>query len=153
VVLHARLAEEQPADERWSIDDVAGDLVAKMVRRNPHVFGDTTVDSIDDIVDAWERIKQAEKSRESVMDGIALTQPALALAAKVLSRARRGGVDLPSPAPPPVVAEDEAALGAALLAIVAAAQDRGLDPEGSLRRAALAHADAVRAAERPALPS
>jgi XTP/dITP diphosphohydrolase len=152
VVLHARLAEEQPADERWSIDDVAGDLVAKMVRRNPHVFGDTTVDSIDDIVDAWERIKQAEKSRESVMDGIALAQPALALAAKVLGRARRGGVDLPPPAPP-VVAEDEAALGAALLAIVAAAQDRGLDPEGSLRRAALAHADAVRAAERPAPPS
>jgi XTP/dITP diphosphohydrolase len=148
VVLHARLAEERPADERWSIDDVAGDLVAKMIRRNPHVFGDAPVGSIDDIVDAWERIKRAEKSRESAMDGIALAQPALALAAKVLSRARRGGVELPPSAPPPVVAEDEAALGTALLAIVAAAHERGQDAEAALRRAALAHAEAVRAAGR-----
>jgi XTP/dITP diphosphohydrolase len=148
VVLHARLAENLPEDERWSVDDVAGDLVAKMVRRNPHVFGDATVGGLDEIVENWEQIKRAEKSRESVMDGIALAQPALSLAAKILTRARRGGVEVPLPAEPPAVFDDEAELGAALLAMVAAARERGQDPEAALRRAALAHADAIRAAER-----
>jgi XTP/dITP diphosphohydrolase len=145
VVLHARLAEERPEEERWSVDDVAGDLVAKMVRRNPHVFGGTPVDGIDDIVDNWERIKQAEKARGSVLDGVALTQPALSLAAKVLARARRGGVDVPPPAGPALAGAD---LGNALLGIVAEAVARGEDPEGALRRAVLGYADAVRAAER-----
>jgi XTP/dITP diphosphohydrolase len=147
VVLHARLAEDLPEDERWSADDVAGDLVAKMIRRNPHVFGDATVGGIDEIVENWEQIKRAEKSRESVMDGIALAQPALSLAAKILSRARRGGVAVPLPAEPPAVFDDETELGAALLAMVAAARERGQDPEAALRRAALAHAEAIRAAE------
>jgi XTP/dITP diphosphohydrolase len=145
VVLHARLAEDRPEDERWSVDDVAGDLVAKMIRRNPHVFGDTAVAGLDEIVDNWERIKQAEKARESALDGIALTQPALALAAKILTRARRAGVDAPPPDGPAL--PDEAALGATLLGIVAEATARGQDPEAALRRAALAYADAVRAAE------
>jgi XTP/dITP diphosphohydrolase len=153
VVLHARLAEELPEGERWSVDDVAGDLVAKMVRRNPHVFGDAAVGGIDEIVENWEQIKRAEKARESVMDGIALAQPALSLAAKVLGRARRGGVEVPLPAATPAVFADESALGEALLALVAAARERGQDPEAALRRATLAHADAVRAAERPASPA
>jgi XTP/dITP diphosphohydrolase len=144
VVLHARMAEE--ADPPWSIDDLAGGLVDKLVRRNPHVFGSTEVSSIDEITENWERIKQAEKSRESTMEGIALSQPALALAAKILSRARRGGVAVGPPAAPPSMTT-EAELGAALLAIVAQADARGLDPEAALRRAALDHARAVRAAE------
>jgi XTP/dITP diphosphohydrolase len=137
VVLHARLASESG---RWDVDDVAGDLVDKLVRRNPHVFGVTTVDSVDQIVENWEQIKRAEKARESAMDGIALSQPALSLAAKVLSRASRAGVRVPLPA---------AGLGAQLFAIVAAARERGEDAEAALRAAALAFADAVRAAERP----
>lgn len=148
VVLHARLAEELPEAERWSVDDVAGDLVAKMVRRNPHVFGNARPESIDDIVDNWERIKRAEKARDSVLDGIALAQPALSLAAKVLSRAARGGIDVPLPPAESLDAlADEAALGVALLAIVARARARGQDAEAALRRAVLAHAEAIRAAE------
>jgi XTP/dITP diphosphohydrolase len=139
VALHARLAEDGE-EPRWSIDDVAGELVDKLIRRNPHVFGSTTVDSVEEIIDNWEQIKRAEKARDSAMDGIALSQPALSLAAKVLSRAERAGVDVPVPS----TVDD---LGADLLAIVAAARRRGLDPEAALRRAALAHADAVRAAE------
>jgi XTP/dITP diphosphohydrolase len=136
VVLHARLASEAG---RWDVDDVAGDLVDKLVRRNPHVFGETTVDSVDEIVENWEQIKRAEKARESAMDGIALSQPALALAAKVLSRASRAGISVPLPAQ---------GLGAQLFDIVAAARERGEDAEAALRAAALAYADAVRAAER-----
>jgi XTP/dITP diphosphohydrolase len=143
VVLHARLAEE--ADPPWSVDDVAGGLVDKLVRRNPHVFDGAAVDGVDEITDNWERIKREEKARDSAMDGIALAQPALALAAKILDRATRAQLSVPvEPAGSP---RDDAALGAALLALVAAAQERGLDAEGALRRAALALADVIRAAE------
>src|ERR1700754_936140 len=97
IVLHARLAEELPEDERWSIDDVAGGLVDKMVRRNPHVFAGASVADLAEITENWERIKRAEKARGSVLDGVALSQPALALAAEVLRRAARAGVAVPLP--------------------------------------------------------
>jgi XTP/dITP diphosphohydrolase len=160
VVLHARMAED--ADQPWSVDDVAGDLVAKMIRRNPHVFAAQAVTDVDDIVDNWERIKREEKARDSAMDGIALSQPALALAAKILSRAVRAGIVVPAP-----VADDadergtdergtdergtdELAtdkLGADLWHLVARAQAEGLDAEAALRRVALTQLSAVRAAE------
>ena len=61
VLLHARIAEELPEDERWTIDDVAGDFVAKMIRRNPHVFepGRQT-DDLDEIFANWNAAKRAE---------------------------------------------------------------------------------------------
>ncbi len=139
VVLHARLAEDLPEDERWSVDDVAAGLVDKMVRRNPHVFAGETVGSVDEIVTNWEQIKRAEKARDSALDGIALSQPALALAATFLRKARRAGIDVPLP--------DGDDLGARLLREVAATEE---DAEAALRRAALAYADAVRTAERGA---
>lgn len=61
VLLHARLAEELPEADRFTIDDVAGDFVDKMVRRNPHVFAGVTVTGIEDIINNWNLIKQAEK--------------------------------------------------------------------------------------------
>jgi len=149
VLLHARLAEELPADQRWSIDDVAADFVAKMIRRNPHVFGGVEVADMDEILANWERIKQAEKPRESVLDGVVRSQPALALATAILARTARTGLDLPAPAPPAGVdAADPALLGAALLGLAAAAHAAGVDPEAALRRAALDFASTVRAAER-----
>jgi len=151
VVLHARLAEERADGERWNVDDVAGGLVDKMVRRNPHVFAGESVSSVEEITENWERIKQAEKERDSVLDGIALSQPALALAAKVLQRAERGGVGVPLPAGSDLDIEPaaaESALGAALLRIVADARAAGLDAEAALRRAVLDYAERVRAVER-----
>jgi XTP/dITP diphosphohydrolase len=139
VVLHARLAEELPEDERWSVDDVAGGLVDKMVRRNPHVFAGEDTEDLEEITRNWERIKKAEKSRDSALDGIALSQPALALAAKILQRAERAGVRVPLP--------EGADLGAALLRQVSEARSAGEDPEAALRRAALRYADDVRDAE------
>ena len=139
IVLHARLAEELPEDDRWSVDDVAGGLVDKMIRRNPHVFAGEQVEDIEEITANWERIKKAEKSRDSVLDGIALSQPALALAAKILQRTERAGLRVPLPAGPE--------LGARLLRTVAEARAAGADAERELRRAALDHAEAVRAAE------
>ncbi|SNS89396.1 XTP/dITP diphosphohydrolase [Asanoa hainanensis] len=140
VVLHARLAEELPEGRRWTVDDVAAGLVDKMIRRNPHVFAGTEVGSVDEIIDNWEQIKKAEKSRDSVLDGVALAQPALALAAKFLQRAERAGISVPLPE-----GDD---LGARLLRLVAAARAAGEDPEAELRAAALRYAETVRAAER-----
>ena len=146
VVLHARMAEE--ADPPWSIDDLAGELVEKLVRRNPHVFGGPELTDVDEITAAWERIKQEEKGRRSAVDGIVLTQPALALAAKVLSRMERAGLAVPESAlGADADVTDERSLGALLLALAEAARRKGIDPEGALRTATLALADRVRAAE------
>ena len=139
IVLHARLAEELPDGAAWGIDDVAGGLVEKMVRRNPHVFAGAEVADLEEITDNWERIKKAEKSRDSVLDGIALSQPALALAAKILQRLERAGLDVPLPA-----GDD---LGAALLRVVAEARAAGADAEAALREATLGYAENVRSAE------
>jgi XTP/dITP diphosphohydrolase len=149
VAFHSRLAEELPEAERWSIDEVAGDLVDKLVRRHPHVFGDVAVEGAAHVEANWQEIKRAEKSRESSMDGVALSQPALALATKLLSRAARAGVVAPVPDEPTDPTRDEAALGAALIRLVAAAVEAGLDAEGALRQTALNYADAVRERETP----
>ncbi|MFF0150422.1 nucleoside triphosphate pyrophosphohydrolase [Micromonospora sp. NPDC005203] len=146
VVLHARLAEELPEDERWTIDDVAGGLVDKMIRRNPHVFAGAEAGTLEEITENWERIKRAEKARSSVLDGVALSQPALALAAQILDRAARRGIEVPPPLAATQV-DAEARLGASLLATVTAAREAGIDPEAALRRATLAYAEAIRAAE------
>lgn len=146
VVLHARLAEERPEGERWTIDDVAGGLVDKMIRRNPHVFAGERAGTVEEITENWERIKRVEKTRESALDGIAWSQPSLALAAKILERARRAGLAVPLPEPD---RDGEERLGASLLATVAAAREAGLDPEAALRRAVLGYANSVRAAEQP----
>jgi XTP/dITP diphosphohydrolase len=145
VVLHARMAQE--ADPPWSIDDVAATLAEKMVRRNPHVFGDVTVAGLEEITANWERIKREEKAGQSALDGVALAQPALALAAKVLARARSAGIDVavaPRGEDGPV---DEVGLGEQLFALVAQASARGLDAEAALRRVALRRASDVRSAE------
>jgi XTP/dITP diphosphohydrolase len=133
IVLHAALAEPQ-----WSVDDVAAGLVDKLIRRNPHVFAGARVDGLDDIVANWERIKNEEKARPSPLSGIALAQPALSLAAKVLGRLAKAGAAPPLP--------DGEGLGAELLRLVAAALERGEDPEAALRAAVLGY---MRAAGAP----
>jgi XTP/dITP diphosphohydrolase len=138
VLFHARLAEEEsPAP--FSIDEVAGDLVAKLVRRHPHVFADRAVADAAEVAVNWDDIKAAEKRRESVTEGVPLGQPALALAAKLRRRAAKAGLDLP-----PAAGDD---LGSRLFALVGEAVDADVDPEAALRAAARAYRDAMRAAE------
>jgi XTP/dITP diphosphohydrolase len=132
VVFHARLAEE--ADLPWSIDDVAGDLVDKLVRRHPHVFAGT---SADDLEGTWEALKKAEKGRTSVTDGVPLSQPALALAAKLQGRAARLGAPVPT----------FDGLGGELWELVRRCRAAGLDPELALRTTARAYRDRLAAAE------
>ncbi|MFC7923761.1 nucleoside triphosphate pyrophosphohydrolase [Streptomyces cinereoruber] len=138
VVFHARIAEEDP-EEPFSVDDVAGTLVEKLIHRHPHVFGDATAETPEDVHAHWQRTKAVEKRRESVTDGVPLGQPGLALAAKLAGRVRAAGLDVPVPA--------DGGVGYELLALAARAEAAGVDPETALRAAARTYRDAIRAAE------
>ncbi|WP_241843075.1 MazG family protein [Agromyces albus] len=150
VLFHADIAAHTDG-ERFDIHDVAAHMTAKMVSRHPHVFGgDRTAETAADVVSFWDELKADEKPhRTSVLDGIPRGMPALALAQKVLGKAEKVGVtDVASGAASDVpVFADEAELGAALLATVAAARAGGLDAERALRHAVRALEDDVRAAE------
>jgi XTP/dITP diphosphohydrolase len=132
VVFHARLAQD--GAQPWSIDDVAGDLVDKLVRRHPHVFAGGTAD---DLEGSWEALKAAEKGRASVTDGVPLSQPALALAAKLQKRAARLGAPVPA----------YGGLGGQLWDLVARCRQERVDPEAALRATARAFLDRLAAVE------
>lgn len=69
VVFHSRIAEEDP-EAPFSIDDVAGGIVTKLIHRHPHVFGDETATTPEEVKEHWLRTKAEEKRRESVTEGI-----------------------------------------------------------------------------------
>lgn len=138
VVFHARIAEED-AETPFSIDDVAGGIVTKLIHRHPHVFGDETATTPEEVKEHWLRTKAEEKRRTSVTEGVPLGQPGLALAAKLASRVRTAGLEVELPRGEGV--------GYELLAIAARAEAEGVDPEAALRAAARAYRDAIRATE------
>jgi XTP/dITP diphosphohydrolase len=142
VAFHSRIAEEDP-DEGYSVDDVAGDIVEKLIRRHPHVFG--TVDAADAAaVEAnWETIKAAEKQRSSVLEGIPLALPALALADKVLGRSAK----LPTEPETAQPGNEADRIGQELLDLVRDARALGIDAEQALRSTVHDLAAAIRAAE------
>ncbi|WP_375492357.1 MazG family protein [uncultured Jatrophihabitans sp.] len=145
VLFHARIAQEDAADAAFGIDDVASDLVDKLIRRHPHVFADAAATSAAELDDVWERQKAQEKGRGSAVDGVPLAQPALALAAKLVSRAGRSGV-VP-PRAEPAADDDQAQIGQRLLRVVEDAVRTGVDPETALRIAARGYRDGVLATE------
>lgn len=134
VLFHSRIAE---AAGEFTVDEVAAALVDKLVHRSPHLIAadlpaDTSVaDKIAAQEKAWEERKSTEKARRSCLDGIAMAQPALALAEKVRARSSRAG--LPDELVP-----------AALRVVELGGPDSA---EERLRKATLAFADAIRSAE------
>jgi len=97
VLLQVLLDSQIAADEgRFTLIDVVDGLTEKMIRRHPHVFGTTHVDSASDVTRNWEQIKQGEKQRESIFDGLPASLPALARAARLSKKAARVGYDFPS---------------------------------------------------------
>jgi MazG family protein len=159
VVFHARMAEETGS---FAFADVAQAISDKMIRRHPHVFGATEIDSAAAQTVAWETLKaqerrakaEAEGRRESALDGIGPGLPALTRALKLQRRAARVGFDWPEiapifdkieeeigelrevladSAPDPDRIEDE--LGDLLFAVVNLARRLDRDPEQALRRA------------------
>lgn len=101
VVFHSQMAAEQDA---FTFNDVAERIVAKLIRRHPHVFGNVSHESADDVKAAWEKEKARERAHKDAVDtsalsGIARTLPALLLANKMQARASRVGFDWPDDAP------------------------------------------------------
>jgi XTP/dITP diphosphohydrolase len=133
VYFHAVIAAE--AGE-FTLDDVVAGITEKMIRRNPHVFGDAPGGNAFEINEAWEAIKATEKKRDSIFDGIPAELPALLYADKVLDRLQRSGGT-----PTPGLTDG---LGERLLALVEEARAGGVDPEQALRdavRLRVGHAD------------
>jgi XTP/dITP diphosphohydrolase len=154
VVFNARVAQERSDGTGFTVDDVADGIVAKLVRRHPHVFADVAVSGAEEVKRNWDAIKAAEREAASggpasALDGVPLQQPALSLTAQLQRRAERAGVpaDLASPA------ADADGIGAELFALVARARDAGLDPELELRAAARRYRDRVQAWETAARAS
>jgi XTP/dITP diphosphohydrolase len=135
VLFHARITAELPPDQAFGIDEVAQDLVDKLVRRHPHVFAGAEAGTADQLNETWEKQKVAEKGRTSAVDGVPLNQPALALTAKLVSRARRADIDAPL--------EGSDGIGARLFAVVVDAVEAGIDPEAALRDTARAYREAI----------
>ena len=149
VVFHARIAQEHPTDP-WTIEEVAGGIVEKLIRRHPHVFleGDQPDANLN-----WHERKAAEKGRASVTDGIPQQLPALLLAGKVIARSK-GLASAIQPTAQRQRAEALAAslhseqeLGDLLLELTALARLRGWDGESALRGAVRRRVAEVRTLE------
>jgi tetrapyrrole methylase family protein/MazG family protein len=159
IEFHATIAEQEG---RFTIADVARGIHDKLVRRHPHVFPPADGHSVDvggtdEVLRNWDAIKQAEKGRTSVFDGIARSMPSLAYAAKVGRKASKVGFDWPDvDGALPKIAEETAELrdaiaarrspspdddhvaaelGDLLFAVVNVARHLDVDPELALRAA------------------
>jgi XTP/dITP diphosphohydrolase len=162
VLFHARIASEGLDGPAWDIDDVATNLVAKLVRRHPHVFADGSAATASDVELNWDEIKKQERADKADCEtgspaaGVPMGMPALSLANKLQSRAAKAGfgAELGSPAlawgettaaavaglaaalldddTPPLVDR----IGELLFAVVALARQVDVDAETALRGAA-----------------
>lgn len=153
VIFHSDLASEGTLGEPFDLEDVAAFMEQKMVSRHPHVFGSAeeleryAAKTGDDVMQNWDNHKKREKpGRQSVLDGIPQTMPALALSSKVMGKAEKIGILEPL-SEPVVPMSSEEDLGKLLLAIVASARALGLDAERALREATRELQVDIRAAE------
>ena len=165
VYFHATLAAEAG---RFTLADVARGVHDKLVSRHPHVFGDATAVTAEEVAQGWEARKLVEKSRTSVTEGIPAALPALALAAKLQRKALAVGMVLPGTADEAARvargvaglqhdgdraaavsdgeggrADDTAEIGELLFALVNVARSLGVDPETALRARATRFRSAV----------
>ena len=94
VVFHSQIAKE---NQDFTIEDVAGGICEKLVRRHPHVFGDENIETADEVIDRWEQIKKTEKSDtpKSALSGVIKAQPALMVAQQISKKAVKAGFEWP----------------------------------------------------------
>jgi tetrapyrrole methylase family protein/MazG family protein len=148
VYFHAALAAESG---RFTLADVARGVHDKLVSRHPHVFGDLTGATQDQIATNWETLKKAEKNRTSITEGIPAAMPALALMAKLQRKGVALGMELPGRGDEAghlaeaaarlaenADADHDAEIGDLLFSLVNLARAMGVDPESALRMRAAA---------------
>jgi len=172
VAMHAAIAAESGTFDIGTVARIATD---KMIGRHPHVFADQEVAGVAQVLSNWEELKRREKpNRESALDGIPRSLPALAFAAAIqrrqARRAQTSGPESAAPDPATAVADAlgqlkggaesarsaEEVVGELLFRVVALASQRDVDAEGALRRFAAGQREAFRKTEleaRPELPS
>jgi tetrapyrrole methylase family protein/MazG family protein len=151
VIFHAEIARENGV---FDIDDVVEGISSKLLRRHPHVFGDTQVECAEEVLQRWDQIKAGEKghkTRSSILDSVPRSLPALARAMEISKRAARAGFEWPNTdAVIDKVHEEVSELqvelestdqerisdevGDLLFTIVNVARWRNVDPEDALRR-------------------
>ena len=96
VMFHSRIEEERGG---FTVDDVIGDIVDKMVLRHPHVFGSVDVENSAEVLENWEKIKKVEKQRITVrenMQSVPKQLPSLMRAKKIIKKARKDGYEFDS---------------------------------------------------------
>ncbi len=133
VVFHCQLAGERGA---FDFEQVARRITEKLIRRHPHVFGETKVKNVDEVWANWEKIKTAEKhgtahARPSALDGIPKHLPALLRAEKLARKARKAQL-LPAAAGP-ANAKSKKELARELFDLARCAQAKGWSAEDLLR--------------------
>ncbi|MBI4666218.1 MAG: nucleoside triphosphate pyrophosphohydrolase [Nitrospinae bacterium] len=152
VVFHAQLAGERG---EFNIDDVLEGISEKLIRRHPHVFGESLADTAEKVMTQWQEIKKAEKGRASIMDGAAPAgMPALMRAVKIQKKAAEAGFDwedwrgafekikeeaaeLSAAIEEDVNEKVEMELGDLLFSMANVARHIGVDPEEALRKTIL----------------
>lgn len=129
VVFHARVGAEH--EDPFDIDDVAAGISAKLVRRHPHVFGESEAATAAEVEAQWDAVKAVEKGDAGPLDGVPASMPALPRAAKVQRRLERAGLtsDLVLPSDP----TPEQRHGQQLWQLVTRCRRDGVDPEAALR--------------------
>jgi tetrapyrrole methylase family protein / MazG family protein len=160
VFFHATLAAEEGL---FDLADVARGIRLKLIHRHPHVFGDVEARTAGQVMRNWEEIKQVEKGRSSLMEGIPGHLPSLLYAHKVQRKASSVGFDWDSVAGAwPKIAEEtaelheamaisegvEEELGDLLFAVVNVARHLDIDPEAALRSATVKFRDRFMGVER-----
>jgi uncharacterized protein YabN with tetrapyrrole methylase and pyrophosphatase domain len=131
VVFYGKLGEKSG---RFSMEEIVRSIKEKLVRRHPHVFGDTKVQNTDEVVKNWEKIKAEEKKEErkgSILDGIPPTLPSVVRAQKVLKRIQRSGSELLEN---DARKRTEEEIGDQLLKLIQSAEASDVDAESALRR-------------------
>ena len=150
VVFHARIAQE--TDSTFSLDAIAQGVVDKLVRRHPHVFTDLVVTSSEELEENWAKIKEQEKKRESVTDGVPQAMPALQLATQLIYRSRNSGITAGDAQVKEslrdVIGEvNQEQIAALLVASVELAREADIDAESVLRAEMMRYRSRVRESE------
>jgi MazG family protein len=129
VVMHAQIASEEG---RFTISEVSREIADKLVRRHPHVFGESDARDTGAVLKQWDAIKRAENKSEDAryLAGLTKALPALMRAQKAQTKAARVGFDWPDNAP--VVAKVEEELGETKEAIALQQPDAIADEIGDL---------------------
>ncbi len=152
VVFHCQLGSERGV---FDFDEVCRRIVEKLIRRHPHVFGDSKAKTVDAVWAQWEQIKKAEKvgtkhERPSALDGIPRHLPALMRTEKLTKKARKAGL-LATPKDKGTKIT-KAQLGQAFFALAAEAQAKGWSAEALLRAENARQEKAFRRVERQQKP-